>query len=47
MCHVYLDARMPYIKLDGPQGVMIQRLESTAEEVCLYYFGLKICLRGF
>lgn len=30
MCHVYLDARMPYINLDFPQGVMIQMLESSA-----------------
>lgn len=30
MFHAYLDARMPYINLDVPRGVMIQKLESTA-----------------
>lgn len=30
MLHAYLDARMPYINLDVPRGVMIQKLESIA-----------------
>ena len=47
MCRVYLDARRPYINVDVPQGVMIQMLESTAQEFYLHYFGLEICLRGF